>query len=123
MASIPSIVSKCWRIVVCLTTFGRWEHEGLCEVNGQWCNVPPPCVSNQVMPIRQKKKEVEEDSNARLTHKDSPFPGKPSTVICEGTEMAVMRAENMLLKMLRVYLWAFESRPMSCDATQDHTVP
>lgn len=60
-----------------------------------------PLHKDQVRGALQKVAGIRDDTNTILTHKDAPFPGNPSTMVIEGTELGTMRAEALLLKVLK----------------------
>lgn len=60
-----------------------------------------PLNKDQVRIAISKKAQIEEESNVRMTHKEAPFPGNPSTMVLVGTSMSVMRAEQLLCKALK----------------------
>lgn len=60
-----------------------------------------PLHKDQVRGALQKIAGIRDDTNTILTHKDAPFPGNPSTMVIEGTELGTMRAEALLLKVLK----------------------
>eukprot|EP00667_Euglena_gracilis_P004406 EG_transcript_4431 len=60
-----------------------------------------PLQKDQVRPALAKKVQVEDDSNAKVVHKEAPVPGALSRLVLTGTSIAVMRAEAALLKILK----------------------
>ena len=46
--------------------------------------------------------EIRDDTGTLITHKAATFPGNPSSLIIEGTDLGTMRAEAAILKLNKV---------------------
>ena len=49
-----------------------------------------------------KMAEIRDDTGTLITHKAATFPGNPSSLIIEGTDLGTMRAEAAILKLNKV---------------------
>jgi len=58
-----------------------------------------PLHKEQVRGVLAKMAEIRDDTGTLITHKAAPFPGNPSSLVIEGTELGTLRAEAAVLKL------------------------